>query len=50
MAVTVEKKGEGLKIHLSEATKRLLDESGGFRTEYRGVLELGVTANEMPKY
>jgi len=38
----VEKSGEGLRIHISEATKRLLDDFGGFRIEYRGVLDLGV--------
>jgi len=48
--VTVEKRGEGLKIHLSESTKRLLDETGGFRTEYRGVLDLGGNFGEMDTF
>ena len=31
------------KIHISEESKKLLDKVGGFRCDYRGTLELGVT-------
>ena len=31
-----------LRIHTSGVTKALLDQVGGFRCEYRGLLDLGV--------
>ena len=34
---------EGVRIHISDTTKHLLDKLGGFRCEYRGVLDLGVS-------
>ena len=40
----VEKMGEGMKIHMSSAAKQLLDKVGGFRCEYRGVLDMGVNS------
>ena len=43
IAQMVEKMGEGLKIHMSGASKRLLDSVGGFRCEYRGILDMGVS-------
>ena len=41
MARIVERMGEGMRIHLSGTSKNLLDEVGGFRCEYRGLLDLG---------
>ena len=38
----VARKGEEMKIHISDTTKQLLDKLGGFRCEYRGILDLGV--------
>ena len=43
MARIVERMGEGMRIHLSGTSKTLLDEVGGFRCEYRGLLDLGVS-------
>ena len=43
MARLVEKMGEGMRIHLSGTSKNLLDEVGGFRCEYRGLLDMGVS-------
>ena len=34
--------GEGMRIHMSGVSKALLDKVGGFRCEYRGLLDLGV--------
>ena len=34
--------GEENRIHISETTKDVLDKLGGFRCEYRAVLDLGV--------
>ena len=45
MARMVEKMGEGMRIHLSGTSKNLLDEVGGFRCEYRGLLDLGVSSD-----
>ena len=42
VARKIEKLGEGMKIHISEEAKKLLDNVGGFRCDYRGTLELGV--------
>ena len=42
VARVIEKMGEGMKIHISGTSKDLLDKVGGFRCEYRGVLDLGV--------
>ena len=36
------KLGDGMKIHISEDSKNLLDTVGGFRCDDRGTLELGV--------
>ena len=43
IAQMVEKMGEGLKVHVSGASKRLLDSIGGYRCEYRGILDMGVS-------
>ena len=43
VAAKLMKLGEGMKIHISEESKKLLDKVGGFRCDYRGTLELGVT-------
>ena len=43
LARIVERMGEGMRIHLSGTSKNLLDEVGGFRCEYRGLLDLGVS-------
>ena len=37
------KLGDGMKIHISEDSKNLLDTVGGFRCDDRGTLEFGVT-------
>ena len=42
VARKLEKLGEGMKIHISEDSKKLLDKVGGFRCDYRGTLELSV--------
>ena len=42
VARVIEKMGEGMKIHISGTSKDLLDKVGGFRCEYRGILDLGV--------
>ena len=42
VARVMEKMGEGMRIHTSGVTKALLDQVGGFRCEYRGLLDLGV--------
>ena len=42
VAHMVTRMGEGMKIHISETTKRLLDKVGGFSCEYRGIIDLGV--------
>ena len=39
----MEKMGEGIRIHISSISKELLDMVGGFRCDYRGALDLGVT-------
>ena len=41
IANTVEKMGEGMRIHMSRASKLLLAKVGGFRTEYRGIVDIG---------
>ena len=43
LARIIEKRGEGMRIHLSATSKNLLDQVGGFRCEYRGLLEVGVS-------
>ena len=43
IASKLEKLGQGMKIHISEDSKILLDTVGGFRCDYRGTLELGVS-------
>ena len=45
IAQMVEKMGEGLKIHMSGVSKRLLDSVGGYRCEYRGILDMGVSTS-----
>ena len=42
VARVMEKMGEGMRIHISGTSKALLDKVGGFRCEYRGLLDLGV--------
>ena len=42
IAHMVEKMGEGMRIHMSAKAKHLLDKVGGFRTEFRGSLDMGV--------
>ena len=34
---------DGMRIHVSETTKHLLDKVGGFRCDYRGIFDLEVT-------
>ena len=41
VARTIEKMGEGMRIHMSGASKALLDKVGGYRCEYRGLLDMG---------
>ena len=43
IARVVGRMSEGIRIHISDTTKHLLDKLGGFRCEYRGVLDLGVS-------
>ena len=45
VARVVGRMSEGTRIHISNTTKHLLDKIGGFRCEYRGILELGVSLN-----
>ena len=47
IANKLEKLGQGMKIHISEDSKLLLDTVGGFRCDYRGTLELGVGDTEL---
>ena len=42
VARAVEKAGEGMRILISGASKVLLDRLGGWRCEYRGLLDMGV--------
>ena len=46
IARVVGRMSEGDRIHISDTTKHLLDKLGGFRCEYRGVLDLGVSRNQ----
>ena len=43
VARKMEQLGEGMKIHISETSKALLDKVGGFRCDYRGTLDIGVS-------
>ena len=43
VAREMEKMGEGMRIHISSTSKNLLDTVGGFRRDYRGTLDLGVS-------
>ena len=43
VAREMEKMGEGMRIHISATSKNLLDKVGGFRCDYRGTLDLGVS-------
>jgi hypothetical protein len=45
VARKMEQTGEGMKIHISETSKTLLDKVGGFRCDYRGSLDIGVSKN-----
>ena len=36
------------RIHISATAKELLDKVGGFRCEYRGVLDIGVSRDLNP--
>ena len=45
IARVVGRMSEGARIHISDTAKHLLDKLGGFRCEYRGVLDLGVRLN-----
>ena len=42
IARQIEKHGEGMRILISETSKRLLDKVGGFRCESRGPLDIKV--------
>lgn len=44
IARSVEVMGEPMKINVSEASKQLLDDYGGFRLEYRGFIDLSVSS------
>ena len=50
VALMVEKMGEGMKIHMSGTSKTLLENVGGFRTEYRGILDMGQKLGQMETY
>ena len=50
VALMVEKMGEGMKIHMSGSSKNLLEKVGGFRTEYRGILDMGAKLGQMETY
>ena len=41
VANMVERMSEGMKIHITKTTKNLLAGSGKFRTEYRGIMDIG---------
>ena len=43
LARIIQKRGEGMRIQLSATSKTLLDQVGGFRCEYRGLVDLGVS-------
>ena len=49
VARVIEKMGEGMRIHISGTSKALLDTVGGFRCEYRGLLDLGVSFIEVKR-
>ena len=42
-ATVAQEMGEGIRIHISSTSKNLLDKVGGFRCDYRGTLDLGVS-------
>lgn len=42
-ASRMESTGEALRIHISSEMKKALDEVGGFRTEYRGLVDVKVS-------
>ena len=42
IAREIERHGEGMRILISEASRRLIDKVGGFRCESRGVLDIKV--------
>ena len=42
IAREIERHGEGMRILISETSKRLIDTVGGFRCESRGVLDIKV--------
>ena len=48
VARKMEQLGEGMKIHISETSKFLLDKVGGFRCDYRGTLDIGVSLYLVP--
>ena len=50
VALMVEKMGEGMKIHMSGTAKNQLEQVGGFRTEYRGILDMGQKLGQMETY
>ena len=43
IAREIERHGEGMRILISETSRRLIDKVGGFRCESRGVLDIKVT-------
>ena len=42
IAREIERHGEGMRILISETSRRLIDKVGGFRCESRGVLDIKV--------
>ena len=50
VAREMEKMGEGMRIHISSTSKNLLDTVGGFRCDYRGTLDLGVSKRITDNY
>ena len=42
--------GEAMKIHISQATRVILGRMGGYRTEYRGILDMGEKLGSMETY
>ena len=45
----VAKMGQGMRIHISDTTKFCLDKFGGFRCDYRGIMDLGVSVHSCMK-
>ena len=42
IARLIGKMSDGMRIHISDTTKHLLDRIGGFRCDYRGIYDIEV--------